>query len=233
VKTSILSLLLFFASTYAHAEAFQSLDLLQTKIEQYALNELSSYTEGKVKVAADKIDTRLNLRACAEKQLVIFNPYQTPMLNTTTLGIKCDEEKNHWTLYVPLKITVLKSVYVAKHPIIKGAKIKAKDIYQTELDVQRLKQGYFTSSQELIGQVAKQNIPADTSFNPYNIELAKLVHKGERVTIIASNNNLSISMSGIAVDDGAFGEPVKVKNRSSKKIIEAQVSGLKKVTVVL
>lgn len=233
MNTRILSILLLILSQWAHAEPIQSLDLLQSKIEQYVLNELANYSEGKVKVTADKIDQRLMLRACAEDQLVIFNPYQSPMLNSSTMGIKCNEDSNHWTLYVPIRITVLKTVFIAKRPLVKGTKVGEEDIYQAELDVQKLKQGYFTNSIELLGQVCKQNINADTPFSPNNIELAKLVHKGEQVAITVSNDSLMISMDGIALDDGAMGEPVKVRNLSSKKVIEAQVSGAKQVKVII
>lgn len=232
MRKSIVAISLI-CSGILYAEPTQSLDLLQSKIEQYVLNELANYSEGKVQVRADKIDSRLNLRACADDQISVFNPYQTPMLSTNTMGIKCKEDTNHWTLYVPIRISLLKSVYVAKRALAKGTRVSETDVYQTELDTQKLKQGYFTTSQELVGQIAKMNINPDTPFSPYNIELAKLVHKGEQVSILASNNNLSISVEGIAIDDGAFGEPIKVKNLSSKKVIEAQVAGVKKVKVAI
>lgn len=233
LKKTILTALFILTNNSVNAQINQSLDLLKSKIEQHVINELSSYTEGRVKVSADKIDSRLNLKACADDQLAIFNPYQMPMLNTNTLGIKCQEETNHWTLYVPIRITVLKTVLVAKHPLIKGSHLNADDFYQTELDVQKLKQGYFIDAQAIIGQVCKQNINADSPLNPYNVELAKLVNRGDQVTITATNNALTISMDGVAITEGALGEPVKVKNLSSKRIIEAQVSGVKKVTITL
>ncbi len=229
----ILSGLLIIASTVTFAESTQSLDLLKDKVEQHVLNELASYTEGKIQVSAERIDPRLTLKECSEDQLLIFNPYQTPTLNSNTMGIKCKEETNHWTLYIPIKITVLKTIYVAKRPLLKGTRVTEADIYQTELDAQKLKQGYFTDSSAVIGQVCKQNISADAPLNPYNIELPKMVHKGQQVTITASNEGLSISMSGIAMNDGALGEIVQVKNLSSKKVIEAQVAGEKKVSVIL
>lgn len=233
MNKSIISVLLIFASYSSYAEPMQSLALLQSKIEQHLLNELASTSEGKVTVTAGKIDSRLNLRACNETQLKIFNPYQTPTLSTNTMGIKCNEDTNHWTLYVPVKISLLKAIYIAKRPLLKGTHLTETDIYQTELDVQQLKQGYFVNKEELVGQVCKQNITADSPLTPYNIELAKLVHKGEQVSILAVNENLTISMEGIALDDGAMGEPIKVRNMSSKKVVEAQVSGAKKVKVIL
>lgn len=232
MKKCILSFFLFFASTGLFSEPSQSLELLKNKVEQYVLNELSNYTEGKIQVTADAIDPRLSLKICDDNKLEVFNPYQTPVLNTNTMGIKCLEENNHWTLYIPIKVTVSKSVLVAKRALPKGTKINNMDIYQTELDVQKLKQGYFTNNKEIIGLVCKHDIAPNHPLTPYNIELAKLVHKGEQVSIIASNDNLTISMDGIAMNEGAMDDTIKVKNLSSKRIIEARVTGNKKVKVI-
>ncbi|BCA95935.1 flagella basal body P-ring formation protein FlgA [Legionella antarctica] len=206
---------------------------MKDKIEQTILNELSNYTEGKIQVSANKIDSRLNLKACAEERLFVFNPYQTPVLSSSTMAVKCLEEDNHWILYVPFTITIFKTVLVSKNMLVKGTQVKENDIYQTEMDTQKLKSGYFTNKNELIGLVCKHDVAADSPFTPYNIELAKLIHKGEEVTIVANNENLTVSMPGIALNEGALGDTVKVKNRSSKRIIEAQVTGEKRVTVVL
>ena len=225
--------ILLFACTAIHADEIQSLELLTNKIEQYIHNELSSYKEGKIQVSADKIDSRLNLKACAKEHLVVFNPFQSPILNTSTMGIKCHENDNHWSLYIPVKITVLKTIYVAKRALIKGNLITPDDIYQTEMDIQKLNHGYFTEKDVLIGQICKKNIPPNSPFNPYNIELAKLINKGERISIVAHDNNLTVSMDGIAVEEGSLGETIKVRNLSSNKIIEGLVSGKKKVQVVI
>jgi flagella basal body P-ring formation protein FlgA len=233
VKKSILSVFLFFATISTNVTASQSLDLLQKKIEEHVLNELSTYTEGKVHVSADKIDPRMNLKACSDDKLVIFNPYQTPMLNTNTMAIKCLETENHWTLYIPVRVTILKSILVARRALIKGNQVKDADIYQTEMDTQKLKQGYFTDKNELVGLICKHDISPDSPLNPYNIELAKLVHKGEQITIVASNDNLTVSMDGIALNEGVLGDTIKVKNLTSKRIIEAQVTGNKNVRIIL
>jgi flagella basal body P-ring formation protein FlgA len=233
VKKSILSVFLFFASICLYATQVQSLALLKEKIEQHVLNELSNYTEGKIQVSANKIDSRLNLKACAEDQLSVFNPYQTPILNSNTMAIKCLEKENHWVLYVPITITVLKTVLVSKNMLVKGTQVKEDDIYQTELDTQKLKLGYFTDRKELVGLICKHDVSADSPFNPYNIELPKLVRKGEEVTIVANNDNLTVSMPGIALNEGALGDTIKIKNLSSKRIVEAQVAGEKRVKVVL
>lgn len=232
VKQRILSFLLLFASLSSHAQ-YQSLDVLKSMIEQHMTNELSANTDGIVRVSADKLDSRLTLQQCPTDKLTIFNPYQTPLLNTNTMGIKCIEEQSHWTLYVPVHVTVLKTVLVAKRALIKGSRITDEDLQQVEMDAQRLKQGYFTDKQQLVGLISKQNISPNSPLSPYNIELAKLIHKGEQVAIIATDNHLTISMDGIALNEGVLGDLIKVKNKSSHKIVEAQVSGKKQVKITL
>jgi flagella basal body P-ring formation protein FlgA len=237
VKKCILSIFIIFASNNLWAdeqEPIQLLSVLQSKIESHVLNELANHnTEGTIKVSAGKIDPRLKLRVCADDKLEVFNPYENSSVNTNTMGIKCTEELNHWTLYVPVKITVLKKILVTKNALKKDQQIDKDDFYSLEMDTQKLKQGYFTDPKQLVGLVCKKDIGPDTPFNPYNLELAKVVRKGQEVHIIATSGNLKISMGGIAMSDGSLGDIIKVQNATSKKIVEAQVSGKQQVTITL
>lgn len=229
----ILTTAVYIASFNAFAQPFQSLDVLREKVEAYALNKAAPVANGRMTVMAEQLDPRLTLNECADDKILIFNPYNTPILQSTTLGIKCNQEGNHWTLYIPIKISVLKQVYVAKRPLMKGTVISEEDTYPIEMDVQRLKQGYISEQSKLIGNVCKQNVSMDAPFTPYNLEMPKLVRKGDDISITAIQQGLEISISGIAMSDGILDETIKVKNKTSKKIIEATVSGEKRVKIVL
>ena len=234
MKKSILTILLIIASHCLYADAIQSLEVLKNKIETYVLSQLDqSSKDGKIKITSGKIDPRLTLRACAEEKLGVFNPYDTPMLTTTTMGIKCLEDTNHWTLYVPIKVSILKTVLVTKRALRQGERLTNNDFYSVEMNTQKLKQGYFTASNELAGLVCKKDISPDTPLTPYNVELAKMVFKGEEVTIVAQNGALTVSMGGVAMTEGSIGDSIQVRNSNSKRVIEAQVTGRKKVKVRL
>lgn len=234
VKKSILSIFLIFASTCLWAEPeTQSLSAIQYKMESYMLNQLVGQAEGKIKVTAGKLDPRLKLKACADERLEIFNPYDSSLLNSTTMGIKCTEDTNHWTLYIPVKVSVLKEVLLNKRALRRGEVLTKDDLYQAEMDSQKLKQGYYTDPKDLIGLVCKKDINPDTLITSYQIESAKMVLKGQEVSITAIAGSLKITMAGIAMSDGILGDVIKVKNTTSHKIIEAQVSGKKKVTVAI
>ena len=233
-KRTILGLLLIFSSFISQADTRQSLDLIKQKIESYVLNELSSQNNGDdIQISAEKIDSRLNLKSCEEDKLEVFNPYKTAIIHTTTMGIKCRDSDTHWTLYVPIKISLKKMVLVAKHPLAKGSLITENDIVETTIDTTLLKHGYFSDRNEVVGHVCKQEITEGHALTPANIKMAFLINKGDQVSIQAVNETLTVSMNGIALNDGSIGEMIRVQNLSSKKIVEGRVSANKQVRVTL
>jgi len=211
-------------TTYAEEEApVQSLLLLQELVEKHILNTLSSEQTNKIRVTVDKIDPRLRLKPCAEEHIDIFNPHRHAALNTSTMGIRCLENENHWSLYVPVKIIILKQVVVAARTLEKGAAITPLTIDLEEVDISQLKQGYFVEVDEVLGLSSRHQITQGTILTPALLQKTVMIHKGEQVTIHAQNDTLHISMDGIALADGVAGETITVKNISSKKIIEGRV----------
>lgn len=239
MRRAILGIFLIFASSLLvaepglDAEPRQSLDLLKQKVESYVLKGLESQNNAGVQVTAERIDPRLNLKPCKEENLEVFNPYQTSILRTTTMGIRCQESKTHWTLYVPIKINLQKPVLVAKHRLQKGAVISENDVEQSKIDINLLKYGHFSEMSEVVGQVCRQAIEEGTALSPSNLTTPLLIRKGEQVSILAGNESFSVTMQGIAMANGSLGDIIKIKNRSSKKLIEAQVSGERQVRVAI
>ncbi|KTD36090.1 flagellar basal body P-ring biosynthesis protein FlgA [Legionella nautarum] len=233
LKSVFLGLMFILSSTLLQAAPMQSLELLQQKVEHYALSELSTQNHDEIEVSAEKLDPRLNLKACKESELEVFNPYKTPILHTTTVGIRCRERDTHWTLYIPLKIVLKKWVLVTNRPLPKGTQLADNDFDKLKVDVSQLKHGYFSDAREIRDQVCKQNLAEGVILTPYNLQTPLLVHRGEQVSIQAVNETINVSMNGIALNDGALGDTIKVQNLSSKRIIEARISANKQVRVTI
>ncbi|ARG98864.1 flagella basal body P-ring formation protein FlgA [Legionella micdadei] len=233
MQQTIFSLLLILTSTLSQASPRQSLDIIKQKVELYALNELSTQNNDEIEVSAEKIDPRLNLKACKEDKLEVFNPYKTPLLNTTTIGVKCREQDTHWTLYVPIQVTQKRLVLVANHSLPKGTRLTENDFDKLKVSVSQLKHGYFTDTKEVVDRVCKQNVPEGAILTPYNLQTPLMVRRGEQVSIQAINEMINVSMDGIALTDGSLGDTIKVQNLTSKRIVEAQVSANRQVRVTI
>jgi flagella basal body P-ring formation protein FlgA len=68
---------------------------------------------------------------------------------------------------------------------------------------------------------------------PVTTNMICMVCKGDKVTISANQSNLTISTSGIALEDGNMGDSIRVENSSSGKVLRARVSGVESVEVNL
>jgi|TARA_B100001964_G_scaffold46824_1_gene52340 flagella basal body P-ring formation protein FlgA len=55
------------------------------------------------------------------------------------------------------------------------------------------------------------------------LKIPEDISRGDRVTILAENKTIRITVPGIAGENGRKGKTIKVKNIDSKKIIYARV----------
>ena len=58
-----------------------------------------------------------------------------------------------------------------------------------------------------------------------------ILNKGDKIDILQSEGNVSISTSGIALENGQKGEKIRVMNLSSEKNLVAWVLDEKKVSI--
>ena len=90
--------------------------------------------------------------------------------------------------------------------------------------------GGFTSMSEVIGRKAKFNLARGAVIKTRQLEIVYPVEKGKAVLIVADNSRLSITVNAIALEAGQLGDMIRVKNSTSGKILNAIVTGEKKVS---
>lgn len=233
LKRILTGLIFLLCNQWLYAQDNQSHEVLKQHIETYLLNQLTVQYEGNVKVTTDPIDSRLQLKRCAEDRLEVFNPYQTAFTGAITMGIRCQDIDNHWTIYIPARVSIEKPVVVAKRNVIRGTVISDQDVQLVPKDISQLKQGYFSDLTQVTGQVATHTLYQGNPILPRSLTNQTLIRKGEQVSILAVDNTFKISMTGVALSDGALNDVIKVKNLTSKKTIEGRVSGKNEVQVAL
>ena len=90
--------------------------------------------------------------------------------------------------------------------------------------------GGFTTMSEIIGRKAKFNLARGAVIKTRQLEIVYPVEKGKAVLVVANNSRLSITVNAIALEAGQLGEMIKVKNSTSGRILNAIVTGEKKVS---
>jgi flagella basal body P-ring formation protein FlgA len=90
--------------------------------------------------------------------------------------------------------------------------------------------GGFTTMSDIIGRKAKFNLARGAVIKTRQLEIVYPVEKGKAVLVVANNSRLSITVNAIALEAGQLGDMIKVKNSTSGKILNAIVTGEKKVS---
>lgn len=225
--TRVIALLLLIASWPAAAER-QSLEAIRKSVEGYVraeFQELGAITA----VDVAQLDPRLTLAPC-EQELAPFTPNGQRRLGNATIGIRCEGERP-WTLYVPVRIASSVNILTSRRPLPRGSILTEQDIAVVQRDAASLPYGYFTNPAELIGMQLRRPLRPGEVFSPAMVTPAPLVQRGQKVWIATQTGGVSVAMQGEALNDGAAGERIRVRNLSSKRVLEAEVISSNQVQV--
>jgi len=193
---------------------------IRQRVEQF-LAAAHADAENPPRIEVGSLDRRLRLAACAEP-LEASLPKGYTAMGRTTVAVRCNRPKP-WTLYVQATVSRFEAVVTAARTLPRGTRLAADDLRFRERNLSDLISGYFTEKEAITGQIVTRTIRAGAPLSPNLLEAPSVVRRGERVAILAREGGLEVRMSGRALEDGAKGELIRVKNRSSGREVEAVV----------
>jgi flagella basal body P-ring formation protein FlgA len=208
------------AATATDSGALQSHNSIREAAGQHILERAEEYPAAP-EVQAGHLDNRLRLAAC-DQPLQTFSPPGKRLLGKVTVGVRCEGTKP-WTLYVPVTVSVMSQVVVAKTQLTRGSTVTREDVKLEKRDIARLHRGYLDSLDKAIGKTVKYSVRANQVVTPSRIDSPLAVKRNGRVMILAANSSVQVRMTGTALENGSIGQRIRVKNRSSKRELEARV----------
>lgn len=209
---------------------YQSLEEIRAAAEQFVRE---SYADlGTISaVEVDRLDPRLRLVAC-ELPLEAFSPTGQRRLGHTTVGVRCSGAKP-WTLYVPARVISRVTVMTTTRALPRGSVLKESDLAPLEREVAALPQGYYRDAKALVGMQLKRAVGPGEILSAAALEAPKAVERGQEVYIVAENASVRVAVKAEALEDGAVGDRIQVRNLSSRRVIQAEVLGKNMVKVPL
>lgn len=213
------------------AQEFQSLKSIQQAVNKHLHQQLQQQDPNvKSKITVSKLDARLHLKQCDDHALETYFLEGSNFTGNTTVGVRCASPVS-WSLYVPAKVRIFKPVLVTKRPLGRRKTLSKNDIHFIEKDITSLNTGYFIDSANVTGKITKRSLPAGFILTPMTLQAAKLVLRGEDVSIILKSTDFQIRVAGVALMDGSSEQKIRVRNKASKKVLEAIVTGRGVVSV--
>ncbi len=215
---SLMALLPWVAAPASTGGQIQPVDSVRSVVADFITTRTAGYG-APPRIRIGRLGPRLRLPLCSEP-LSAFQPPGSRIIGNVTVGVRCGGT-SPWTIYVPAHVQIFRPVAVAIRSLERGAVISEADIKLVEHDLAALKLGYIDDARQAIGMVARQRIRAGSVVTPHMVEAPRLIRRGEQVTIVARSGGIEIQAAGTALSDGARGELVRVRNNSSRKIVEA------------
>jgi flagella basal body P-ring formation protein FlgA len=174
-----------------------------------------------IAVTPGRLDSRLRLRTCDEGLEAFLAP-GSRLAGNSTVGVRCHGPVN-WSLYVPVQIAVQGDVLVLTQALPRGTLLESSYFRQERYDISQLPRGYFTDVQAAEHMVLRRPLQAGTVLAPSMVEPPRLVQRGQRVVLVAETDTVSVRMEGEALSHGVRGDRVRVRNLSSRRIVEGVV----------
>lgn len=211
----------------AQNSAYQSLASIRSAVKSFIAQSRDSEKVSQIQVG--RLDPRLRLPQCQEP-LDTFRSNGSRGYGSVTVGVRCGGAKP-WTLYVSAKIVAYGTVYTLTKTLPRGTVLGKRDLKPVTRNLAELRPGYIDDPKEALGMALRRPLHMGEIVNSNALEEPTLIKRGDQVQVLAESGGIRVSSKGTALEDGARGEQIRIKNTSSKRVIRARVVAANRVTV--
>ena len=215
----IICILLCFAGL-ANAAGYHDMSQISKQVKDYLYNLPEIKQDKDTLVKVHSFDRRLKLAKCNRLDFNIASGAH--LSGKTSVRVICKSPKS-WSFYITASISRYDEVYLSNGTFSRGHILRESDVYKSRKDLSRLPFGYITQPSDVIGKQLKRSIQAGRILSPSQLNNPLVIKRGDIISLQSLNRGFSVSMKGVAMVNGAIGDNIRVKNTSSKRIVEGKV----------
>lgn len=221
MKLLILTILLLTSLPISlHAGNYHDLSKLNSMITEFLYDLPDLKRDNNTRIKVHSVDKRLKLSKCNKVTLSLASGSQ--LLGKTTIRVICQQPKA-WSLYVTAMISRYEDIYLSNGNFNRGHILRQSDVFKSKKDLAKLPFGYITKPADIIGKQLKRHIQPGRIISPSQLTNPVVIKRGEIIALQRKTSGFMVSMKGSAMSDGAIGDKIRVKNNSSKRIVEGRV----------
>jgi flagellar basal body P-ring formation protein FlgA len=149
----------------------------------------------------------------------------------TALLITKDNGRNLAPFKISGNYDEMMEVPMLKRQVKSDDVILSEDIYFDKQPARKLRDNVITDNVDLVGKSPKRLISANRPIRKEEISLPFVMTKNKQITIMYKTTNIEIKTLGEAMENGAVGDIIKVKNLTSKQVISGKIESSEVVRV--
>ncbi|CAL95357.1 flagellar basal body P-ring formation chaperone FlgA [Azoarcus olearius] len=177
---------------------------------------------GRVAVSVTPLDARNQLPPCMS--LVPFLPAGTRAWGQISVGVRCDSPVE-WTAYLQARVSVLGEYLVTAQPLRAGQIIGPADLVRRDGDLATLPDNTLTDVAQASGQYTRFAIAQGSPLRADMLRIPPAVRQGQTVQVVTVGSGFRVSSEGVALNNGAPGDPVRVRLGGGQVVTGAARAG--------
>ena len=205
-------------------------DALQNQASDWAASQ-PDFQGRHVQVAP--LDSRIDVQACQHRL-----QFDQPFPAQPSVRVRCAQPQ--WQLFVtlsqesaPLSVghseaaaPVLSTVLVCDELLRRGTLVSPSMFRVARMPAAGMENQLINDPKVLVNMELVRDLPPNVPLKTYDLKNAVLVKRGQTVNVTAGQGaGYLITVRAEALQDGAFGEPIHLKNTESGRSLSAQVTG--------
>lgn len=228
IKGIILLLLCCLASPAISDEEYETLENIQPVVDAFVIKNTRHAEDEKVSVTINQFEN-VKLSRCQTAVKASFSS-ETVADQSHVVLLEC-HAANNWRVFLPVHVQIMTPVLTTNRMMVPGDLITENDIVYENFDRNRLYDGYFKDKRDVLGLAVTRNIAAGAPLTKKNLKQMPLVKRNHTISLALRRGAIEIEMIGIAKTDGYMDSTIKVLNPSSKKIVDAVVTGIDRAEI--
>lgn len=194
------------ADSIAQAKGLAVSDV-ETQIRAF-LEQQTRSLPGEVRFSIGPIPNPTLVRQCRSVELAAGQGARS--YGRTRVSVKCTEGAR-WNVLVPVQISLIADYVVSARPIPGGQTLTTDDLSLKTGDLGELPDGIVTDLAQALGRIARINLSAGQPLRADLLKARLAVRSGQTVKIHSRGVGFSVTNEGVALNQGAVGEVIKVR----------------------
>lgn len=212
---------------------YQVLDLgeLKNKVKEYLMGCISDAQE-EIEIEFYRVPEKIILPKGEVELFVGFKKRPTRLTGNIYVPVRIDiSGKKYKVVEIGVKIRKFSRVVVVSKDLTRNHILDKSDVTLALMETTFLSCDVVKDIDLVLNKRLTDNLRKDMPLCERWVKIPPLVKRGQEVDILVQMKNVQIKTKGLAREDGIKGELIKVRNISSKKIVQARVAGREVVIV--
>jgi flagella basal body P-ring formation protein FlgA len=227
IYRKLLLSVLFLQFSNSSVAATYTMTELSAQASAWLQQEIQNLQNDQLKLELYPLDARLADKECESP--LNFSLVTPKIQRQNTVRIHCADNSS-WQLFVPVRMSQMITAVISSQKIPAGSYITAEMLKTADIDLLQSRGKTVSAPEQIIGARSKKALNAGQIVTQSDL---CLVCKGDIVTIEGISSTLSVSTQATALQDGAFGDTVRLQNVQSQRVVSAVITAVKKAEIKL